>query len=453
MKSRSLDRSIAMALLAKVWNTASGLLTLVLLINRLSPEYQGYYYFILSLGALQMLAELGLGVVITNLTNHEMGGMTWGANSKLSGSEMQLSRVASVFRFQERWFRRGGLLLFFVIISFGWVYLAGQRDLTNKNDVFVPIVLFGTGVSVSLMVEGQLAFLLGAKKASLVGGCRLFQAVVSSCVLWLGLVIGFELFSLGLSLLISIVLTEIVILSKSRNSFSFLKRVNRIDSPQGSLKWRHEIWPFQWRLGLSFFGGFLLSQMFTPVILKKYGPIAAGRFGLTWQIVSSINSIAFVWISTRAAGFAGLIAENALEELGSRYRKAAVGSSALMVSALGVAAFGRVFVSPDWLRQRILPTPFFLWLCGLGLLNHAVFVASVFLRSLRTDPLWFVSLLQGAITLGLILVLRSGQFLDAAIAMTVGLCFVTLPAALVLFRKHWSQVFRSIATTPSKNAG
>ena len=45
--------------------------------------------------------------------------------------------------------------------------------------------------------------------------------------------------------------------------------------------WRTEIWPFQWRLAVSWLCGYFTFQLFNPILFAVRGPIEAGQMGDT----------------------------------------------------------------------------------------------------------------------------------------------------------------------------
>ena len=71
-----IDRGVFYALLARGWRAIGGLISILLITKFLTPETQGYYYTFQSLIALQAFIELGLVVVVVNVTSHEMGEAT-----------------------------------------------------------------------------------------------------------------------------------------------------------------------------------------------------------------------------------------------------------------------------------------------------------------------------------------------------------------------------------------
>src|SRR6185369_3301792 len=82
-----------------------------------------------------------------------------------------------------------------------------------------------------------------------------------------------------------------------------------------AIGWRREIWPFQWRIALSWLCGYFIFQIFTPVLFAFQGPVTAGQMGMSLTISSGIGSIAVAWMSTKAPVYGGLIARGEIGEL------------------------------------------------------------------------------------------------------------------------------------------
>ncbi len=431
-----LGSAVLTALSAKIWNVTSGIVSIFLITRILSPRVQGYYYVILSLGAIQMLAELGISVTITTFANHEMNGLEF--KVPLIGPRKNIGRLGSLFSFQRRWFRGGALAIFVVVMAFGWAFLGAK-----ESGVLPALGVYSVGLSLGLVTEGKMAFLLGAGRSVSVSRHRLIQAVSSSVALWSGFYFNFELYSIGLAQIFSFGIVYVSLRYRFDGVLDTLMEFHRSWGESG-VSWIKEIWPFQWKVGLSFIGGYFLSQSLTPVVLRMYGPEAAGKFGLSMQIVVSLNAVAFVWISVKSSDFARLISAGELSALRRSFQSALVGSTLLMFSSLVVVVLGKRFLAPSWLAERVLPEGEFAWLCLLGFGNHFVFSMSTFLRALRTDPLWLPSLLQGATTMAMALFLPGHSVIAVLTAMTVGFCLVMAPASVGLFLNNWHRVFSNM---------
>ena len=102
----------------------------------------------------------------------------------------------------------------------------------------------------------------------------------------------------------------------------------RYPAGEQSVSWRNEIWPFQWKIAVSWICSYFSIQIFTPVLFAYRGPAEAGRLHkgidlveigrnlaglkggglIAWSAVRSFNGIAI------AAVIAGGVASFILQE-------------------------------------------------------------------------------------------------------------------------------------------
>ena len=71
----------------------------------------------------------------------------------------------------------------------------------------------------------------------------------------------------------------------------------------------------QWRLALGGIVGYFMYSLFTPIVFHYHGPVAAGKMGMTWQIVGALGPLAMAWIDTKTPIWGMLIAKNRYSEL------------------------------------------------------------------------------------------------------------------------------------------
>ena len=69
-----------------------------------------------------------------------------------------------------------------------------------------------------------------------------------------------------------------------------------------------EIFPYQWRIALSWVSGYFIFQLFNPVLFATEGAVVAGQMGMTLQALSAIQSFAFSWLNTKVPLYSKLIA-------------------------------------------------------------------------------------------------------------------------------------------------
>jgi O-antigen/teichoic acid export membrane protein len=126
-RALGVDRAVAFAVLARMWSSAAGLVTVALISKFLSPTAQGYYYTFVSLVALQIVFELGFSFVILQLASHECAHLVISVDGAISGDQKAHARLASVFQKAFRWYSTAACILVSVLIPIGLYFFATHQ--------------------------------------------------------------------------------------------------------------------------------------------------------------------------------------------------------------------------------------------------------------------------------------------------------------------------------------
>src|SRR4051812_30034641 len=99
-----MDRSVFLAVAARLWGSCAGLITTILVGTFFSAAMQGYYYTFSSVLAFQVFAELGLSGVLIYYASHEWGQLALDRQGRLTGDGDARSRLVSLGRFAFKWY-------------------------------------------------------------------------------------------------------------------------------------------------------------------------------------------------------------------------------------------------------------------------------------------------------------------------------------------------------------
>jgi hypothetical protein len=164
------------------------------------------------------------------------------------------------------------------------------------------------------------------------------------------------------------------------------------------VRWRTEVWPMQWRMALSWVGGWFVFQVFSPVVFAYQGAAAAGRMGMTVTLSQAVVSIGSAWTTPKAAVFGQLAAQRDYRAMDRKFRDV-LRQSVGLVALVGVAVVAGVIVARAIghpLADRLLgPWPTAA-LMGVAVANQVVFAQAVYLRAHKEEPLLRVTLVLGA---------------------------------------------------------
>jgi hypothetical protein len=229
---------------------------------------------------------------------------------------------------------------------------------------------------------------------------RLMQTASGTIIVWLSLLGGWGLWAVVASAFIRFVWDVWLVWVRYGAFFRSLFGQSTIGS---GIRWRDEFWPLQWRMGVRAIFGYFAFNLFTPLLFHYHGPAAAGRFGMTWTVVTALESAAFAWVQTRSATLGMLIARRDYAELDRVFRRVA-GISWLLLW-LGYAAMcGTVSLLGflPWelsqkLSARLLPTGPTVLFCLAAWLFYISRCEGVYILAHKRDPLLWPGVIPSAL--------------------------------------------------------
>lgn len=393
-----IDRAVLFTLIARGWSIGAGLVTIIFVTNFLSAEQQGYYYTFYSLIALQIFVELGLTFAIIQFSSHEMAHLAWNAIGTVSGDAQSKRRLQSLAAFAFTWFGAGALVLTTVLLPVGLYFFKNTAQSGSAPiDITAPWTLLVICAAVNLLTTAAAAILEGCGRVADVAILRLWQSILSTATAWIILDLGGGLFALAGNSLVVALTGAVWLYVKYRNFFTDLHAYEKI---LPGMNWRKEIWPFQWRIGVSWMSGFLVFQLFNPLLFATQGPVVAGQMGMSMQIFGAINGAAMAWISTKAPHYGQLIATRQRDALDKMFFRGFVQSFALLAASL--VLFGVVIIYLRAIHSpyagRVLE-PYLMALLAIASLgNHIVFAEASYLRAHKEEPFMILSISSGLTT-------------------------------------------------------
>jgi hypothetical protein len=417
MRAAGFNRAVAFGGLASVWQFAAAPVTAIMIASFLTAEAQGFYYIFASLLALQTYVELGLSTVILNSTSHHFAHLSFHRTTGLIGDSEALSKLASLARFAFKWYGVASLVFLVTVGTGGYYWLARQGGAVDwARPWWVLIVLTGF----QLWALPFNAMLEGCNQVTNVQRFRLSQLVLRSIGLWLALGFHWGLWAAVVGAAIAFLRDVYLLGFEYRTLFATLWTVPRVTA----IRWKHDIWPMQWRLAVSGVVSYFLFQGFTPVMFEYYGPVVAGQMGMTMSLVAAVQAIALTWLQPQVPRFGMLVARGEYETLDSewwRLTRSALAITAAAAVAAWVAIYGLNRLQVSFAERLLPPLPTALFLGG------ALFMAwgycfTAYLRAHVREPLMVLSVVTSAL-MG-ILVLWFGSRYGALGAATVYLVVV-----------------------------
>jgi hypothetical protein len=291
------------------------------------------------------------------------------------------------------------------------------------------------------------SFLEGCGQVRAVAAMRLRQAIATSAFAWVPMLLHHGLYSPAMALVGYVCAGLAFLVSRRRLLAGLLRHPAR----EAAISWNSEVWPFQWRIAVSWMCSYLTVQIFIPILFASRGAIEAGKMGMSISITGYMSVLALAWTSTKATPFGRLIARGDFKELDGLFRRTLIQSlavfSVIAVSACGLAALLPA-LAPGLAARMVSPWLFAVLVLAAGA-NCAVQSLATVLRAFKREPFLGQSLAVASITLLLAIVTapRLGVA-GAAFSYLAATGFVGLPAALRIYMKARSEYMALERTTP-----
>jgi len=432
-RALGLDGAVAFTSLARAVSIAGSTVTVLLIVRFLSPIEQGYYYTLLSLVALQMVFELGFSFVVQQLAAHECIHLELHGDGSVSGDRVAHARLASTLQLSVRWYTVAAVAMGLILAPIGEFFFArhgapGAVHVAWKG----PWLLAVAASMAGLWCQPFYSFLDGCGQVRAVAALRLRQAIVGMSLSWIALLLHHGLYSPALVVLGQIA-TGLYFLATRRRLLAGLLSHQARDA---SIHWTREVWPFQWRIAVSWTCSYFTLQVFIPILFALRGPVEAGQMGMSLSITGYMTGLVLPWITTKATPFGRLIAARQFQELDRLFlRTLRQALTAFAMIALA-AAFGAAMLSvvaPRLATRMVSPQLFAMLVLTAGA-NCVVQSLGTLLRSFKREPFLVQSMAVAALTL-LLAVLTAPRWGNTGVtlgylAVSVG---IGLPSALTIF--------------------
>ena len=204
-----------------------------------------------------------------------------------------------------------------------------------------------------------------------------------------------------------------------------------------------EIFPFQWKIALSWISGYLIFQLFNPILFATEGSKIAGQMGMTLVAFNGISSISYSWINTKVPLFSRLIAKNNFKELDSIFSKTIKELSIInLILTMGFISF--MLLSAHFklsITDRFLDISLIIILGITSFFNQLVFSWAAYLRSHKKEPFLINSIVLGIlISISVFISANYYGVIAVVISYSAITLFIGVPWAYYIFqnkKREW----------------
>lgn len=406
-------------------STASGGLGLLaiawLAARRLSGGELGFFFSFLSFGALVQLGDFGLSYA------------TLQTAGRLAGTD-SLHELPSLAKRVRVWNVAASFTMTAIVAAVAWATFSARTPAGTGAQVTWsgPWAAYLLAVFANQLTVPGIALREGSGKITQMWWLRLVQQWASSIACLLALHFGASLWSL------SFLAASRAAVAATWVWFGDPLRASAA-TPFSVERWMSEVWPFQWKIGLSGVAGFFIFWAFSPILLLEQGAVPAGQFGLAVSMMNLLIAISSAWPMSRAARYAALNASRRFDELRHDFPVMLTFSTAL--SVLGAASLSAAL----WQSRRLgfafalkLPDTLTTSLVvATAVVHHVIACFAVYLRAEGREPL-LVASVAGSVATGVAIWLTAhfGTLWDVAVVNLICALF-GIPIVLVLFWPRW----------------
>lgn len=316
-KKIGMDKSIAYSSGARIVQGFTGVASVFFITSFLTGVEQGFYYTFGSILALQVFFELGLTGIMTQYVAHEASHLTLN-NSDYEGEEKYKSRLSSLLSFCVKWYSVISVIVFIFLMIVGYVYFNKYGVSHDNVDWQAPWILICVGTAIKLFQSPFNSILMGLGFVKDMSKAGFYQQIILPAFTWIGLACGFKLYVMGFGYLLSVIYWQIFIHRQGLTKILINLWRNKITERVGYMK---EIFPYQWRIALSWVSGYFIFQLFNPVLFATEGAVVAGQMGMTLQALNAIQTFSFSWLNTKVPLYSKLIALNDCVQLDALFKK------------------------------------------------------------------------------------------------------------------------------------
>lgn len=378
------------AYLTRIFSILVGPISVYFIYKYVDLETQGFISTFQSFLSLILIFELGLTQVLITFVSHEKDEIRF-HKQFLKGTLSKLNYLKEIFIFAFKWYLGASFCLLFSSLIIGYLIFDSSSEKISWQFPWITFVIF---LSFNLFTFLFLSFMEGLGKLKDVYLLRLFYTVVFALSFWLFLYLDYNLWSLPLSYLISMI-PYLFFIHKYRKIFFQLFRSN-IKKISNSFNWIKDLLPLQIKIAISALSSFFAISTMTPMTFVFYGAEDAGRMGLSLTILLAVISLTTVLVSVNFHKF-GVLASNkdikAMDRLVMKLTLIALLLSILLLNSILITFYFVESLFPDILT-RLMPMSSFIYF-AIGMIFSSLGAPmGAYLRAHKIDPIMKISLVS-----------------------------------------------------------
>lgn len=410
--------AIFLIFINRSWQATSGLITALLIINYFNSEEQGWYYAFMSLSSLFVIFELGLSGMLTQYAAHiEI------YKNKQKDKRYNLKFYSFINQSINKYIN---IIIIFLIISI----VIGEFFFKNFTKTLqLQWIAFIVLSGISFIAIPILSILEGINLIKEVYCVRLMNGIIGSIICWLIIINGGSLWSI-LALPSSAIIINFLWL------FYFQKEIigEYKESNLKNFNWNVNIKKLRRWVGVSWISTYMTSQLSTPIIFYKFGPVLAGKFGLTITLIHMIGHLSQVLLINSVPIMSNYVLNKEwikLKLLGNKCIQSFVFIYTILSFTLLIAY---KFLMPDHFKFKLISYNEIVALIVFVFFYQITVFFTLFLRSFKKEPISLIYLMGAIFTVINSLMVQNNQStIDIINIMLYSQLGIVFPFSIIIF--------------------
>lgn len=409
-------------------------LLLLLIPLFLTENEQGYWYTFTSLAALTTFADLGFTTIVSQFAAHETALLQYDEKKQIYvGNDV---RLVSLFQTMKRWFGRAMIIITPIIFFVGCFVMQGDSCFI---EYVVPWLIYAVFNSVNFYVQTNLAFFEGCNQIARVQKIKCMDAIMVNGLSMLLLLSGAGVYALGCSMAVA---SLIDILFYRKIFHSLLKQL--LANCREKVEWFKEIMPLLKKYAIGWISNYLTFQIYNPLTFRMFGAEVAGKVGYTITIISSIFSMANVWMYVVTPTMNAQAECKDWKGMDKTLRNnLPLSGGTFLVGVILFCILLKIPLIDTLLGARILPLRQFIVLGSAYFLQVFVNGMAIYLRAHKQEPLLYVGIVSAVCSIVATVIILTVYGVDYVFYGYLLSFAITMPTVIYIFisrRKEWHRV-------------
>ena len=394
-----IDKAIAYSSGARIFQAFAGVISVFFIAAFLTGDEQGYYYTFGSILAIQTFFELGFTDIITQYVAHEAAHLHLRDDMTYEGEEKYQSRLTYLIHFCLKWYLVIAVAFFVVVNIVGFVFFSSYGTEGAEINWKWPWLLLSFSTSVKLLQAPFSAIYTGLGKVKEMMQITFYQQIILPVSQWIMFACGLKLYVVGIGSLLGVLIWFLFVFNSNLKDLFLNLLRGQVTEKVSYFK---EIFPYQWRIAVSWISGFFIFQLFNPVLFATEGPAVAGQMGMTITVLNAIQALVMSWQNTKVPVYSAWIELKQYKQLDNVFNRTTRQVMLICFSLLSIMFAGVWFLRIkhlgfrgselgsrflDYAPMAILFVPY--------LLNQMVSSWAIYLRCHKQEPYLITSVVAG----------------------------------------------------------